>query len=250
MVLTPFHNRYKLLNAHADEDVSENCLLYSVVHHFLREEQGNPSDNEEFTAICNYIVGMMNVETGKFNNIPNVTTGKDRYISHDQFIALCSFSYFHDLEFHKMFWYGINKFTYDNLTGKFNIHRIVHPINYIFVGYLNRNIICTLLMPLFCVLTMFSFHNDVKVRPTFWERLKGGFRTPATSMLKTDGQIISFVRFACIKKLPWIMKKTWQWCMNLCDNRYINGYQTLFDHYYDKNHPNNTLSKSIKAYVV
>ena len=244
-------NRYNLLNATVYEDVSENCILFSIVNYFLKVVKGEKIPESEFNAIKNYIDLLWNENTQRYNNIPGVLDGKDAYISKDQYIAICAFSHYHNLDYDKRFWNGVKFATYDNLSGKFNLVRLLSPQDYIYIGSLNENLLCKLLKPLFYAFTWFSFIHDKKTRPTFWERLKSGFKLEPRTMFKTDGQILSFVRhMGFAEKKSFLDKFMWKMLMKFCSKRYKNGFQSILTHYYEITHPNSMLAREISDYGV
>jgi hypothetical protein len=216
-------NRYGLINAKPEEDVSENCLLFTLENIILKESNDIPT--LDLVVNCeDYIDLMYDPKTGMYDNIPGLKTGKDAKISHDQYTSLCSFSYRTGGNHHKLFWDRVKFGTYDNLTGKFNIKCVIHPRDYLFIGMLNNNPICIALFPLFHLITLQialpSYKGDV----------------PAT-----DGELLTLVRF---------------WAMDDICNRFFfkymylpllrrffkKDYEDIFKIYFpDENHPNRQL---------
>ena len=245
-----YYNRYNLINSKTYEDVSENCLLYSVQNYFLNIMIGRDV-SELHKNIDNYINLLYNNNSGMYNNIPFVTEGNDMYISHDQLTSICSFSAYNNLEHHKIIWKEMNFGTYDNIYGYFNIKRILHPRDYIYIGYLNNNIICKLLMPLLCIITIYSFLCTKKVRPTFFTRLKSGFKLPKNVMKKTDGQLLTLVRNFSLKGKSNIFNLTYKLCLFIARKTFTNGYRGIFEHYFVENeHPNIVLAQQINNYNI
>ena len=244
-------NRYNLLNASAFEDVSENCILFSIVNYFLKVLSDKPISDNEFNSIKNYIELMWSEDRQRFDNIPGVTTGEDRYISKDQYMAICAFSHYNNLDYHKRFWNGIKLRTYDNLTGKFNLYRWIALQDYTILGLYNKVKGSSILKPWFYATTAFSFFHDKKTRPTFWDRLKSGFKLPKRTMFKTDGQILSFVRVMGMgNKLSKMDRFFWKMMMKFCDKKYPKGFQSILTHYYEVTHPNSMLAREISNYVI
>lgn len=226
-----FYNIYGLINPTSQDIVSENCPLVTVEYIFLLGLESKRNMLLE-QALRSYIEALKNPITNRFNNIPGLLEGEDRYISHDQYTSICCYSYSRGLSYHKEFWKNVKFGTYDNLTGKFNINRILHPRDYIFLGYLNRNLVCTLLMPLFYLLTLIMFSTRYKVRPTLWERIKSGFTLSTRKIEKTDDELLTFVRFNCFKKKPWHFRIVYAICMKLLAFRFEGGLTGAWQTYY------------------
>lgn len=228
-------NRYGLINATKHEDVSENCPLFTLQNVILKKiVKEDPKELED--SLINYFEKMRNPTTNRFNNIPDVTSGRDALISHDQFTTLCAMSARHGLDYHKEFWNGVKWGTYDNLTGKFNIHRILHPRDLIYVGYLNDNFLCKLAMPLLCAATLWSFLYPYKKRN-------------GVKILKTDGQLLTLVRKYGLKGKSWLFDKTWKLCERISHWKFVDGYKGIFKTYYPlEDHPNHILANRINNY--
>jgi len=250
----PVVNEYDLLNAHEGDIVSENCILFSVENVILREKNGKDT-SEMDKNIINYIEKMRNHKSHRFNNIPNITEGPDKYISHDQYTSLCAFSARKGLDYHKEFWKDIKFGTYDNLTGEFNLKKIMHPRDYIYIGYLNDNIVCKLLMPLFCLIIVESFSSKFKVRPTIdgrivqgfktkgslWTKIKTIFTLPSRKMIVTEGELLGLVRNWGLQDKSWLFNQTWKFCMWLMHKiKFPGGYKDVFKLYFHlaPQHPN------------
>lgn len=235
-----------MLNAHEGDIVAENTILYSVEYVVLSEILGRDS-SEMQENIIKYIELMRNHKTNRFNNIPGVTEGPDKYISHDQYTSLCAFSAYFGLDYHKEFWKGVKFGTYDNITGKFNIKRMLHPRDLIYIGYLNDNKICKLLMPLLCLITIQSFGSVYKVRPTFWNWMLSGFKGERRKMVKTEGELIGLVRDFGLKEKSWLFNWTWEICMALMELKFEEGYKSVFRKFFHlaPQHPNIQLADQL-----
>lgn len=250
--LMSFFNRYGLINASEVEDVSENCPLFTAEYLILKEILGETDVQVELDLV-KYIHALENPETNRYNNIPGILDGNDRYVSHDQYTTICAFSAAKGYDFHKKIWKEIKFGTYDNLKSGFSISGLMHPRDYIYIGYLNDNFWCKLLMPLFCIILIESFLNVTKVRPTFWERLKSGFTLEKRTMKGTDGQLLTLVRMWGIKKdkRPWILSKTWDLCLYIAKKTFTNGFRGIFETYFpNSEHPNRVLSSKINNYNI
>lgn len=107
-----FFNIYGLLNPTSLDIVSENTLLCTLQYLQLG---GNPINCEFFIQKC------WNTKTNMYNNIIGIE-GHDKYMSPDQIISLSAHSKSDAL----LIWNHLKShfFTYDNITGKTNFHRI------------------------------------------------------------------------------------------------------------------------------
>ena len=230
-----YFNKYGLLNAHEHEDVSENTPLFSLEHIILKKlAKEDPSHIE--VSLIEYIEKLRNPSTNRFNNIPDILTGSDAYISHDQYTTICAFSHRHGLNYHKEFWSGVKYGTYDNISGKFNVHRVIHPRDLLYIGYLNDNILCKLLMPLFCLMTIQIFLSTYKVR--------NGIK-----IIKTDGQLLTLVRNYGLNGKSKLFNWTFKLCEWISRRKFNGGYKGIFKMYFPfNNHPNHILADQINNY--
>lgn len=257
----PIVNEYGLYNAHEGDIVSENCILFSV-ENVIFKEQKDEDTSEMDEKIINYIEKMRNHESHRFNNIPFITEGPDKYISHDQYTSLCAFSKAKGLDYHKEFWNDIKFMTYDNLTGEFNIKKLIHPRDYIYIGYLNDNFWCKLAMPLFCLIIFQSFWAKYKVRPTIdWrireglkvegsiiDKIKAMFAFPKRKMIVTEGELLGLVRWWGLQGDSWLFNQTWKLCQWLMTKRkFPRGYEEVTEVYFHlaPHHPNIEDSKDL-----
>tara|TARA_R110000803_G_scaffold187128_5_gene249503 strand:- start:1560 stop:2309 length:750 start_codon:yes stop_codon:yes gene_type:complete len=227
----PIVNEYGLLNAHEGDIVSENCPLFSLENIILKIMLGKDSSDMEEKLIA-YIEKMRNHETKRFNNIPFITEGPDKFISHDQYTSICAYSAYRGLNFHKEFWKEVEFGTYNNLERGFHIKHILHPRDYIYIGYLNDNIFCKLLMPLFCLMIVESFWGKYKVRPTLWARIKSGFSLETRKMIVTEGELLGLVRKVGLKDKSFLFNWTWKVCMWRMKSKFPDGYKGVFRKYF------------------
>ena len=243
-------NEHNLINAHEGDIVAENTLLFSVQNVFLKKLNKNDSSQLE-EDIINFIEKMRNSSTNRFNNLPNVTEGHDKYISHDQYTALCAFSAYFNLDYHKEFSDKIIFNTYDNISGEFNPKRIIHPRDAIYIGRINDKMWAKLCMPLLCLVTILSFIVKYKVRPTFWNWFMGGFRETRRKIVKTDGQLLTFVRYMGLKNRSKLFNITYKFCLWLAKFRFEGGMTGIFSHYFRPvDHPNNIEARQINNYTL
>lgn len=237
--IMPIVNKYNLLNAHEGDIVSENCPLFSLENIILDTINGEDSSEMEKNLIS-YIEKMRNPATKRFNNIPYILEGPDKYISHDQYTSICAYSAYRDLDFHKEFWKEVKYGTYDNLKKGFSIKGLMHPRDYIYIGYLNNNLMCKLLMPLFCLMILESFMAKYKVRPTLWARIKSGFTLETRKMVVTEGELLGLVRAFGLKKRSFLFNMTWKLCMFRMKFKFPEMYKDAFALYFSwaPQHPN------------
>jgi hypothetical protein len=242
-----YWNRHGLLNASDSEDVSENCPLFTLEYIILAEKLGMDVESVKLSLI-NYFELCYNKDNGMFDNIPGVREGNDKYISHDQYTAMCAFSARHNLPYHKMFWEGIKHGTYDNLTGKFNIKKPMHPRDIIYIGYLNNSFICKLLMPLFNIITIESALQWYKWRPTYLSYILSGFSVNSrpNKIVATDGDLLAFVRAYGLNQQSITYTKTFSLYCLIMKLKFKDGFNDVFRTYFpNPNHPVRILQEQL-----
>ena len=199
-----FYNKYNLINATKEDIVAENTVLFSVEYSFI-----NPKDREMIFNIIKFIEKCKKGK-GLFDPFPNAEGTKDQYMSHDNLTAFVAMSKKHNWKYHKEIWNYLVKhfFTYDNISGKVNFKRFMHPRDILFYGYCADNVICKLLYPLLVMFMVITCAQSYKVRN-------------GNKILKTDGILLSWVRCKganldfSLKILTFIIKcnknfKTWK----------------------------------------
>jgi len=166
-----YWNEYGLLNVNPYTKYDENCLLYTAEHKLI---YGLSIDNI-ITIAFGTLQSLCNIDTRMMNQIPYKTGTHEDYISHDQLLGIDALSGIYG----KVIWEGMkrNFFTYDNVSGKFNIKRACHPRDIIYFGIRHGCKLWYLLAPLMLLMMLPS--------------MKG----PSTS-----GKILNWVR---LKKLGW-----------------------------------------------
>jgi len=100
-------NKYNLINASKNEGVAENTLLFTTEYIFLlmMTDIKEPYVESLKTHMINYL-DANKVEKGLYNQLPDdiVVFEKDRYMSHDQLLAIIAFSKIFGLSYHKDIW--------------------------------------------------------------------------------------------------------------------------------------------------
>jgi hypothetical protein len=161
-----YYNKYNLLNANKTDRFSENTFLFSFEHQLL----GGNIIIHEYSI---YLQNIRNKDSELYNNIPlseYIINNKDIYTSPDQLLAYACFSYKHRIGIHKRIWEQLKSLfgTYNNITGRFDIKRIMHPKIIIMIGLLNKNIISYLMLPLLLIMMYFSMKNKGTSTKLLW----------------------------------------------------------------------------------
>lgn len=209
-----FYNKYALLNAHKDEDIAENCILFSVYYETLT------SNNSINPNIISYIERCRR-GPGLFDNRPFRNGSKEDYMSHDNLTAIMCYSYVHGLCYHKEIWSEIKSqyFKYDNLEPN-EPKRYLHPRDLIFYGYLNGSLICKFLLIFLHIIQFVSCYQQYKVR--YGVKYK-----------KTDGKLLTWLRLTSTKQsfIIQLLEKVLKF-------RGFESFKNCFKIYFkDKNHP-------------
>lgn len=201
-------NKHQMINATGDDGVSENTLLFSVENYLLERKDVYYADMLYFISQLGGSV------TEPYNNLPGLTSGKDKYTSHDQLTALAVFSLAMKRDFHKHIWSWLKShwFSYDNISKKTNFKRIMHPKDILFYGYCAGSIPCAIMLPLLSIMLMVSCFGDDSNGPMkTWVRCKG----------------------AKMKITYWLCTKI------IKHNKYFGSWKKVFNTYFpDENHPN------------
>lgn len=144
-------NKYSLINATGDEGVSENTLLFSVENLFMGNSDVKLDDIILF-------IEKLEVEEGLYNNLPSLVIGKDKFMSHDNITAIVSLSKQKGMSYHKLIWEWLKShlMTYDNISKKTSLRRILHPRDMIYYGYCADSTLCRFLLPLLCIIMLIS----------------------------------------------------------------------------------------------
>lgn len=141
-------------------ETDENTFLFTNVYDFV-------NGGETSTALRNsredYLDFML--RDGWYKNVVPEdhevadTHKKDLHLSRDQMYSYSVYSKLNGRKDHETIWRTIytHGFTYDRITKRFNIRRIVRPKDWIFLGSLNGNIICRFLMPWYYLVGIFTF---------------------------------------------------------------------------------------------
>lgn len=232
--------------------VDENCCLFSLEELLLLIRLDPKSEEvKERTAIIKEYIEAVRDEDGYFQNIRGITTGTELYLSHDNMRAYCIFSKIEGLSYHKDIWKKIKsgRMTYDNLTKKPNMSRLVHPRDFIYIGYINGNIICWLLMPIYYAISMVTFSRDTKTRPTIPDSIKLYFKNKEwpkrTVYRKTDNELLYWVQ-SHIDKHP--LRNLFSWLFNKVIKKRFGSWRALFAVYFvPTDHPINTITSKLKT---
>ena len=193
-------NEKGLINANPPgrSETDENTLLFTNVYNFFCFEY-----HYKFNSSSSKFLDFMERD-GWFKNVVPDVVPEDRkgdlYLSRDQMFSYSVASIKLGKDAHVKIWKKLLRygFTYDNVSRKFNIKRIVRPRDWIFVGYLARNPICYLLMGYYYFCGLFTclrysedntsgvhllLHNSIAdnhilKRPAYWiyEKIVGDFK--------------------------------------------------------------------------
>lgn len=241
-----YRNKRELLNSSKKpvEIIDENCPLYSL-EEILLLNRVDPSGHISISKVAKLgkYIGLLKNKNGYYNNIVDVKTGHDAYTSHDQLRTICVFSVLYGLNYHEEVWKKIKKglFTYDNVIAKFNIRRLVHPRDIIFIGYLNNNILCNLCISAYFLIAYVTFSKNFKYRPTIWDRVKTRFSQGAwpkvNRVQKTDGELLYWVESHVYKS---IFSKFFNKRFNKKIEKRFGSWRQVFSKYFpDQKHPIN-----------
>lgn len=154
-----FINSRNLINARPGGrfETDENTMLFSNMYQILTAWNDKDLTIAQH-AFLDFMVRMDWHKNVVPDKVPDSHKG-DLYLSRDQMFSYCLFSKLHGRQDHKIIWKRILKgfFTYDNVSKKFNLARIVRPRDWIFIGYLNSNKLCWCLMPWYYFTGLFTF---------------------------------------------------------------------------------------------
>ena len=159
------------IKVRVDEELSENKFLHTLQYFLLRKKQAlDTSLQEKF--LDGYLQDIVNrkgfYDNHLFHRVDNGYPPSDNWskTSHDQFISYCVYSKISGKADHQIIWsqFKENFSTYDNISGSFNLKRLVLPRDFIFVGYINENLICRLLIPFYYLFGFFTYLRKDVVR--------------------------------------------------------------------------------------
>jgi len=221
-------NKAMLLNSprkDVPQDINENSVLFTLVY-CLRYQEKHKENPALFKNIEEHLYKLLEYEKGDVwlrNVLPGDGLKEDQYTSRDQLIAYFIFFKLSGQKatMKKSFRTMIKKlFTYDNVTKKINIKRIIRPRDWIYLGYLAGSKICYLLMP--------------------WYYLTALFTVLGASKKHTSGA-----------QLLWLQKKVdshilsnpfWTIFNDILSDEYAskNWSDEIFKLYYPADHPNNS----------
>ncbi len=226
-----FHNRYGLLNAHLDEDVAENTVLWTVEYiillYLLSEEALElkyiNKGNEYVIKGVAYVDACETFVPGLYNQFPpeiEIKIEKDRWMSPDQLIG---FAAMYELGVKKepikrmWEWLWRHFFTYDNVNKRTNFSRIMQPSAILFLGLLAENPILT-------------FMNKYKPLRAILKFILG--RIPCTLRPdQTSGKLKAFVIYSI---LGWDVQEL----LKYFDHRYFVNWTDVFKVYFpNPEHP-------------
>lgn len=175
-----FFDSWGLLNSRPDEVNAENALLWTFEYTLLMEtlalDSSAPKEAlKQAIRACRTPIPGIYHQNPQFSLIPP-TVAKDAYMSPDQLLAICGFSYKVGNDDHLLVWKEIKRqhLLYDNVL-PFRPTRLIHPKDLIFYGYLSGSFICKLLFPIFlitCILPHFKPVEDTSTKILSFVRLK------------------------------------------------------------------------------
>ena len=175
-----FIDGWGLLNSRPDEVNAENALLWTLEYIILLETLGMDASNQkqslnEAIRACRTPIPGIYHQNPQFSLNPPIVA-KDAYMSPDQLLAICGFSYKVNNNDHILVWNAIKKqhLLYDNVAPS-HPKRFVHPKDLILYGYLAGSFICKLLFPIFlitCILPHFKPVEDTSTKILTFVRLK------------------------------------------------------------------------------
>lgn len=181
-----FFNRWGGVNAHPNtpNEYNENSVLYTL-ELFLLGLAINQHDIG-LEKMLTHLIGekLYNKKTNMFNNIAHEVApdNPDRFISHDNLTAIAVFSKLIGATWHEKIFKEIKLGTYDNISGKFNPMRVLHPRDYIFYGILAGDPWCKIMSPILEATGYLTFKDEYKVRN-------------GNKIVKTDNELLWWCRF-------------------------------------------------------
>lgn len=170
-----FFNSAGLINARTDETFSENSLLFSL-EYLLLDKSASSRNKVRILMKYQQLLKKLRKSPGRFDQQPFLDGTHDDLTSHDQLTAISIFSKKYGLQYHEEIWSYLKShwFTYNNLTGKTDFSRLLHPRDMIYYGMLNNSAICWALSPLYFIMQAPSlFGKSTSGKLLMWTRLKG-----------------------------------------------------------------------------
>ncbi len=222
--MTKFYNLYGLINAHANEVLAENTLLFSIEYYMLTKD-------EAFLEKILIYLNNCKVQKGLYNQHPIPQPDKGAFMSHDQLTAIVAL--FHSLGMKRQvqeIWSELKRqwFRYDNTNPKApSWNRIMHPRDIIYYGYCAENVLCKALYPILALCMIITCIQSYKVRNN-------------RKIIKTDGKLLSWVRCKGSKLHRTFKLLTWIISSNSYFVCWRNIFLTYFGH---EQHPIHKLLK-------
>jgi len=225
--MSKFRDSYHLLGSRSHEKNAENAILWTIQHYFLTD------GSEDEVTIYNALNNMRKAPGIMAQHPSKSLIGHDRFMSHDNLTPVMMFSIYNNSYFHKELWKEIKRqwFRYNNVDipetfeEKLKNPRFLHPRDVLFYGHLCGCFLWKLLAPL----TLFFMLFSVKKK-------KG-------SVMKTDDDLLNFVKLAALKDRSWFWNKVWKF--NLWKvKREFGSYHKVFSIYFpEEDHPNRVDSR-------
>ena len=223
---------------------NENGILFLAEYYMFKEMLGilTIDDKARFRDICIKMQSYRKVGeqiTGCYDRGAGESLIEDepRTPSHDNMTAISAFSFKHDMKFHKdMLAHGRKYFwRFDNWDiDEPRWSRIMHPRDIIMWGFNGGSIVSKLFLPLLGLLLIQGCYSLYKVRN-------------GQKILKTDGQLLTFVRVYFTKDKSWGMKAIGWCCHKMLEWRWGKDYfKQIFETYFkDPEHPIRILMEEV-----
>lgn len=223
--MTKVNNEYRtpmdLIKRWLFEREPENSFLYKLQEHVA---------GVDGTEALNTYMNSIRAENGMYNNhADEQEQARVPETSHDQLTAYIVYSILKMRQAHKIIWKQCVKrlFTYDNISGKINLKRILHPRDILFYGCVNYNPICLLLSPLLYLMGLYTYAvpKRLKKRDGKWKLEK-----------KNSNEILWWLRMK-------VMPKGIQYYLfkfiygKLIQLRFGSLHGLMMDYYDDPEHP-------------
>ena len=234
--LDTYFDSFGMLSANSYEGVGENNLLFTA-EYLILEELARPHDDflhGDNQMIANRLLQLMTIEAGKYRQRPDDYA---RVAAHDNMTAIICLSYFYKLNFHKQ------------AKVLVEIGKYWHPRDFLFYNYVKGGLRKWLVLPFMWLHSLIMIETSIsktKTRPTLWNRfttfLSTGTWPAANTMIKTDIELLNFLKFKCVgfplteKICNYFLKKRFG------EKIYLNMFATYFK---DPYHPNNALARII-----
>lgn len=244
--LTTHRNDRNLVGVNNLRGTEENSPPWSVNQYFLCKKLGI-DDRGLGQALDLYLEECINPKTGMINNIAGTIDpkNKDSFLSPDQIRPWAIWSKYRGRKEHVQILDHMKShfLTYNNLTGKTDINRLIHPREYFFLKMLNNEDTWFDRWS-FNQITRHTFSTGTKTRPTLIDSMKIWVKTGTyphrITMQKTDMELLFWSSMQIFSFDDDLL----EFC-NYHVTKRFGGWQNVFKTYYGYDHPTYKLAKML-----